>query len=134
MAVAVAAATAFVLWRGAGLVVAGAMTAGELTVFLSYLSPFFKPVQDLAKMTNAIAQVTVQPGALQTILETDEVIPERPNARPATFVRGEIAFDHVGFQYLDGAPVLRDVAFASSRDSSSVSLDPPEAVSRPSPA
>ena len=99
VAVAVAAATAFVLWRGAGLVVAGAMTAGELTVFLSYLSRFFKPVQDLAKMTNAIAQVTVAAGRVQTILETDEVIPERPNARPATFVRGEIAFDHVGFQY-----------------------------------
>ena len=62
-------------------------------------------------MTNAIAQVTVAAGRVQTILETDEVIPERPNARPATFVRGEIAFDHVGFQYLDGAPVLRDVSF-----------------------
>jgi hypothetical protein len=43
---------------------------------------------------------------VQTILETDEVIPERPNARPAIFSRGEFAFDRVGFQYSDGAPVL----------------------------
>ena len=43
---------ALVLWRGAGLILAGAMTAGVLTIFLSYLNKFFKPVQDLAKMTN----------------------------------------------------------------------------------
>ena len=51
-------------------------------VFLSYLSRFFKPVQDLAKMTNAIAQVAVAAERVQAILETDEVIPERSNAPP----------------------------------------------------
>ncbi len=111
VAVTVAASTAFVLWRGAGLVVTGAMTAGDLTVFLSYLSRFFKPVQDLAKMTSSVAQVTVAVERVQAILETDEVIPERPKARPAKFQRGEIAFDHVAFQYVDGAPVLTDVSF-----------------------
>jgi subfamily B ATP-binding cassette protein MsbA len=111
VAVTVAVSTAFVLWRGAGLVVAGAMTAGDLTVFLSYLSRFFKPVQDLAKMTNSMAQVAVAAERVQTILETDEVIPERPNARPANFQRGEISFDHVAFEYVAGSPVLADVSF-----------------------
>jgi ABC-type multidrug transport system fused ATPase/permease subunit len=111
VAVTVATSTAFVLWRGAGLVVAGAMTAGGLTVFLSYLSRFFKPVQDLAKMTNAMAQVAVAAERVQTILQTDDVIPERPNARPARFPRGEIAFEHVSFEYVAGSPVLADVNF-----------------------
>jgi subfamily B ATP-binding cassette protein MsbA len=111
VAVTVAASTAFVLWRGAGLVVAGAMTAGDLTVFLSYMSRFFKPVQDLAKMTNAVTQVAVAAERVQAILETDEVIPERPNARPAIFRRGQIAFEHVAFQYVAGSPVLTDVSF-----------------------
>jgi len=114
VAVTVAASTAFVLWRGAGLVVAGAMTAGELTVFLSYMSRFFKPVQDLAKMTNAVTQVAVAAERVQAILETDEVIPERPNPRPATFPRGEIAFEHVAFEYVAGSPVLTDVSFRVS--------------------
>ena len=111
MSVAVAASTAFVLWRGAGLVLAGAMTAGGLTVFLSYLARFFKPVQDLAKMTNSMAQVAVAIERVQTILATDDVIPERPNARPADFPRGEIALEHVGFQYVAGSTVLADVSF-----------------------
>ena len=69
VAVIVSMSTAFVLWRG-GLVVAGAMTAGRLTVFLSYLSRFFKPIQDLAKMTNAMAQAAVAEERVQAILET----------------------------------------------------------------
>jgi subfamily B ATP-binding cassette protein MsbA len=114
VAVTVAASTAFVLWRGAGLVVAGAITAGDLTVFLSYMSRFFKPVQDLAKMTNAVTQVAVAAERVQAILETDEVIPERPNARPAIFPHGEIAFEHVAFEYVAGSPVLTDVSFRIS--------------------
>ena len=110
MSVAVAASTGFILWRGAGSVAAGAMTAGGLTVFLSYLARFFKPVQDLAKMTNSMAQVTVAVERVQTILATDDVIPERPNARRANFPRGEIALNHVGFQYDSGIPVLADVS------------------------
>ena len=111
VAVTVAATTAVVLGRGASLVAMGAMTAGDLTVFLSYLARFFKPVQDLAKMTNAMAQVAVAAERVQTILETDEVIPERRDARPAVFPRGEIAFEHVAFQYAAGSPVLKDVSF-----------------------
>src|SRR5262249_53893898 len=64
----VAACTAFVLYRGASLILSGAMTVGALTVFLAYLTKFFKPVQDLAKMTNSIAQASVGVERVQTIL------------------------------------------------------------------
>jgi subfamily B ATP-binding cassette protein MsbA len=106
----VAACTALVLWRGADLVLSGVMTAGVLTVFLSYLTRFFKPVQELAKRTNAIAQTAVAVDRVQAILQTDEIIPERPNAPVPRSIRGEIVFDHVAFRY-DKAPVLRDVSF-----------------------
>ena len=66
--VVVALCTAFVLWRGAALIVTDAMTIGALTVFLAYLSKFFKPVQDLAKMTNAVAQTHVGLERIQSIL------------------------------------------------------------------
>ena len=59
VAIVVAICTGIVLWRGTALVLSGAMTVGALTVFLTYLSKFFKPVQDLAKMSNTIAQTAV---------------------------------------------------------------------------
>ncbi len=111
VALPVAFCTAFVLWRGAGLVTAGAMTAGGLIVFLTYLGRFFKPVQDLGKMTNSVAQTSVATERIRAILETDDVIRERPNARVANKLHGEIVFDRVAFGYEAGVPVLRDVSF-----------------------
>jgi len=111
VSVAVAACTAIVLWRGASLVLTGAMTIGVLTVFLSYLSRFFKPVQDLAKMTNTIAQTAVAGDRVQAILKTDEIIPERTNALAPGVLRGEIVFDRAAFRYEDDAPVLTNVNF-----------------------
>ncbi|MCK9421564.1 MAG: ABC transporter ATP-binding protein/permease [Bacteroidales bacterium] len=100
---------AFVLWRGAGLILRDAMTIGALTVFLSYLSKFFKPVQDLAKMTNVIAQAMVGMERIQTILNADTIIPQKPDAHIPAKLRGEIVFDHVAFSYDPAAPVLRDI-------------------------
>lgn len=109
--VTVALCTAFVLWRGASLVLIGTMTAGALTVFLSYLTKFFKPVQDLAKMTNSIAQAAVGVERIQAILETDSSICESPTAREPGAIRGDISFDHVAFGYKKDEPVLLDVSF-----------------------
>jgi subfamily B ATP-binding cassette protein MsbA len=100
-----------VLWSGASLVLSGVMTIGVLSVFLAYLARFFKPIQDLAKMTNSIAQTTVAAERVQGILQTDEQIPEKPNALIPTTLRGDIVFDHVAFGYDPNVPVLRDVSF-----------------------
>ena len=109
--VTVAACTAVVLWRGAYLILAGAMTVGALTVYLSYLNKFFKPVKDLATTTNAIAQAAVGVERIRAILETDTIIPEKPDAIDAPPVQGEIVFEHVAFAYDVANPVLQDVSF-----------------------
>ena len=111
VAIVVAGCTAVVIWRGAALILAGAMTVGALTVFLAYLNKFFKPVQDLAKMTNSIAQATVSLERIRKILDTDIVIPERADARPLPSCRGEIAFENVAFGYDADAPILKGVSF-----------------------
>ena len=112
VAIVVALCTAVVLWRGASLILRGAMTVGALTVFLAYLNKFFKPVQDLAKNTNAIAQATVALERIKRILDTDDVIKDRANAQTLENSRGQIAFDQVAFGYELGTPVLKGVTFA----------------------
>jgi subfamily B ATP-binding cassette protein MsbA len=112
VAVTVSLCTAFVLYRGSSLILAGAMTAGGLTVFLSYLSKFFKPVQDLATMTNTIAQAAVGVDRIRAILDADTVIPQRPGARDPQALKGEIEFQNVAFSYNDEAKVLTDVSFS----------------------
>jgi ABC-type multidrug transport system fused ATPase/permease subunit len=109
--VTVALCTAVVLWRGSSLILRDAMTVGALTVFLSYLNMFFKPVQDLAKMTNVIAQTAVGVERVRAILDADNVIPQRPGARDPGAVKGEITFENVAFGYKADEPVLKGVDF-----------------------
>jgi subfamily B ATP-binding cassette protein MsbA len=108
VAVIVSLCTAFVLWRGADLILKGAMSVGALTVFLWYMNKFFSPVQNLAKMTSSIAQVTVALERIQAILNTDTVIKEKTNAiNPGKF-NGKIVFEHVFFAYNTESPVITD--------------------------
>jgi subfamily B ATP-binding cassette protein MsbA len=107
----VAACTAVVLWRGSWLILHDMMTIGALTVFLAYLSRFFKPVKDLATMTNQIAQAAVGVERVRAILETDSIIAEKPDAVEPDTLTGAIEFQNVAFGYDPKAPVLRDVTF-----------------------
>jgi len=108
VAITVAACTAFVLWRGADLILNGAMTIGALTVFLWYMNKFFSPVQDLAKMTSTIAQMSVALERIQAILETTAVTREIPNAIKPGKLNGEIVFEEVSFSYNADLPVIHD--------------------------
>ena len=107
----VAACTAIVLWRGAALILAESMTVGELTVYLAYLTKFFKPVKDLATTTNAVAQAAVGTERIREILDTDTVIPEKEDGFAPETVAGEIEFEHVAFGYDPAYPILTDVSF-----------------------
>ena len=111
VSVVVALCTGIVLWKGTSLIVAGTMTAGALTVYLAYLTKFFKPVKDLASMTSVIAQTTVALERIQKILSADDIIRERADATDPGRVKGAIALEHVAFGYGDDALVLRDVSF-----------------------
>jgi ABC-type multidrug transport system fused ATPase/permease subunit len=106
----VAICTAIVLWRGAVLILAHSMTVGELTVYLAYLTKFFKPVKDLATTTNAVAQATVGVERIRTILDTDAIIPEDPDGLEPETLAGEIEFDHIAFGYDPDHPILTDLS------------------------
>ncbi len=107
----VALCTAVVMWQGSYLILAGGMTIGALTVYLSYLTKFFKPVKDLATTTNAIAQAAVGVERIRMVLEADAIIPECEDAIEPRNIKGEIIFQNVAFAYPDNPSVLKDVSF-----------------------
>ncbi len=112
VSLAIALCTGLVLWRGALLILSGAMTVGALTVFLAYLAKFFQPVRDLAQMTNTIAQVSVAFERVMAVCDADKTIPERPMPVDPPPFRGEIAFENVAFGYVPESPVLRDITLS----------------------
>jgi subfamily B ATP-binding cassette protein MsbA len=107
----VAIGTAAVLWFGTRLVIAGAMTAGALVVFMTYLGRLFRPIQDLARVSTNVAQAAVGLERVMTVLRTDERLPRAPQPHTPAVVRGFVEFRDVTFGYDPARPVLRDVSF-----------------------
>src|SRR5438034_470766 len=106
----VAAGTCLVLWYGARLVLSGALTSGELLVFLLYLGKMYKPMRELSKMTDTISKADVGWERIREVLENETQIRDLPGAKPAPRFKGKIEFDRVNFSYDRGSEqVLRDL-------------------------
>lgn len=107
----VAISTALVLWHGARLVLRGALTPGDLLVFLAYLKNAFKPIRDFAKYTGRLAKASAAADRILDVLDREPDVQDLPHARPAPALRGEVHFQQVGFRYPDGRSVLEGVEF-----------------------
>jgi ABC-type multidrug transport system fused ATPase/permease subunit len=107
----VAIGTAAVLWFGARQVLEGAMTAGALVVFLTYLGKLFRPIQDLARASTTIAQATVGLERVKAVLDADEPLPRAAHPRTLERVDGRVEFRNVTFGYDAARPVLSDLSF-----------------------
>jgi subfamily B ATP-binding cassette protein MsbA len=107
----VAIGTAAVVWFGTRQVLAGAMTAGALVVFMTYLSRLFQPIQDLARLSTNVAQATVGLERVMAVLATDERLPRAVAPRVFASVRGIVEFRDVTFGYDPNRPILRNISF-----------------------
>ena len=103
--------TATVLWFGAQQVFTGALTPGDLLVFMTYLKNAFKPMRDMAKYTGRIAKASAAGERVLDILDTEPDIKDRHDAVDALPFRGGVSFQQISFEYEANHPILRDVSF-----------------------
>jgi len=106
----VAGGTCLVLWWGARLVVSGALTSGDLLVFLLYLGKMYKPMRELSKMTDTISKADVGWERIREVLENEQRVRNLPGAKRAPKFRGDIKYEHVAFSYNAEQPLLKDLS------------------------
>ena len=99
-------ATAIVLVGGGLRVMQGAMSPGDLVLFITYLRTTMKPLRDMAKYTGRIARASASGERVADLMEItpDVVTPDMP-VRPDV-VTGAVRFEWVVTEY-DGVEVLR---------------------------
>lgn len=105
----IGAATAVIVWRGAVLVMRSAMTPGDLLVFLAYFKNAFRPVRDFAKYAGRFAKAAAAGERVIDLLERVPDIEDRPDARPAPRLRGDIRLERITFAYEPGRTALHNV-------------------------
>lgn len=101
--------TGVVLLYGGYRVLHGEMTIGTLAAFLLYLRMFFEPMQEITQFFNTFQSAAAALEKLAGVLATAPAIADPATPKRLAEVRGEVAFRHVGFEYVPGRPVLPDL-------------------------
>ncbi|NJL16755.1 MAG: ABC transporter ATP-binding protein, partial [Nitrospira sp.] len=100
--------TVLILWYGAGEVIEGRLTLGELVLFLSYLAMFYVPINQIHSVNHMLQHALAASERVFDVLDTVPEVVDRPGAvAPAHRVHGEVRFDQVRFYYRSDVPVLR---------------------------
>jgi ATP-binding cassette subfamily B protein len=105
----IAAARISALGVGGALVMQHQITLGTLVAFASYVVGLFQPVQALTGTYQTIRKAAVSLDALLSILEAQDCLDDRHDAKGAGPFRGEVEFRNVDFAYRPGVPVLAGV-------------------------
>ena len=102
--------TVLILWYGAGEVLAGELTVGQLVMFLSYLGLFYTPINEIHSLNHMLQHALAASERVFEILDTKTEVEDRPGAvRPVERLRGAVEYRHVGFGYRKDGTVLSDV-------------------------
>jgi ATP-binding cassette subfamily B protein/subfamily B ATP-binding cassette protein MsbA len=106
-------ASAALLWYGGSLVVAGALTTGDLVMFLAYVAMLLGPLEALAASATQFQTSLAGLDRILDLLEEPMEMPSTPGAivvQPAA-VAGGITFRGVSFAYPGAvARVLQDIS------------------------
>ncbi len=103
------AAMAIVLAAGGLMVAGGALTIGVVVAFLSYVSRFFDPIQDLSQIYTTLQAATAGGERVLELLDTLPNVRERPDAIEAPLLAGRIELRDVSFRYTPDLDVLHHV-------------------------
>ena len=106
-----AVSTCAVVWLGVNRVFDGALTPGDLYVFVHYVRGLHGPLRDLAKQSIKMARGSVGLERILEVLETEPDVTDSPAAAAAPRLRGALEFQNVSFAYRPGRPVLENISF-----------------------
>ena len=87
----------------------GQTTVGELVAFSLYAQRFFEPIRQIITQYTALQRAMAGGTRVFELLDTVSDVEDKPEAPPMPVIHGEIAFNHVTFEYITDQPVLKDI-------------------------
>ncbi len=97
---------AVVMLYGAYLAYHGEVTVGVLAAFLLYLRQFFEPMMEISQFYNTFQSASAALDKLAGVLREEPGVPEPDRPERIGEARGEVRFEHVDFEYVEGRQVL----------------------------
>ncbi len=100
---------AVILWFGGYQVINGALTAGSLIAFLTYAVNLANPVKRISRVYGTINKAMAAAERVFNVLDTQEKLVDKPDAKPLSEITGNVTFEHVSFAYKKDVYVLHDL-------------------------
>ncbi len=98
---------------GALMAINGEITVGDYMAYIGVLVWLIWPMRDLGRLIVQMSTGLVSYGRVTQVIKEDREPLDEGTYRPAEAPRGEIAFDHVCFNYVGTeASVLKDISFS----------------------
>lgn len=98
-----------VLWYGGTAVMQGTLSIGVLFGFMSYLTRFFHPIQDLSGFWNNIQSALAAAERVFGIMDEEITISNKEDAEDIPPIKGKIVYENLDFSYQEDRPVLQDI-------------------------
>jgi ATP-binding cassette subfamily B protein len=116
-----------VLLFGGRKVIAGEISVGTLTTFLTFMTILQMPVRQIGLMVNSFARASTCGSRLFDLLDMDVAIKDAPDAKPLEITEGTLRFENVSFAYpaAETRPILRNVSFEARKGETIGIVGPP---------
>ena len=101
--------TALILYVGVRHVIAWRLEVGDLYIFLAYLAMLYQPLEQLSYTAWSMEGAAAGMQRVFEILDTEDTVPEKPDAPACPPVAGRIELERVSFEYEANQPILRDL-------------------------
>jgi ATP-binding cassette subfamily B protein len=102
-------AQAAVLLVGARMVASGELTVGGFIAFNLYLGLLIMPLRSLGMWIGQAQRATASGERIFQVMDEPEEIADRPGAVELPEGGGDLRFEGVGFEYMEGRPTLHDI-------------------------
>lgn len=99
-----------VIRTGSLSVLNGSLSLGTLFVFITYISSFFEPIQELSEQLGTLQSSIASAEKIFNVLDVKPEIVSPADPAPVNIL-GEIEFRHVWFAYEEENYILKDVSF-----------------------
>ena len=103
-------AMVIVIGTGSHSVLEGTLSLGTLFIFITYISSFFEPIQELAEQFGTLQSALASAEKIFSILDEEPQI-VNPDKPVDVNIQGRIEFKNVWFAYEKDDYILKDVSF-----------------------
>lgn len=99
---------ACVALTGALVAVAGGITVGGLSVFLSYANQYAKPFNDISGVVTELQNALASAARVFALIDEEPITPDDADAVDLKQAEGSVELDHVNFSYVPEKSLIED--------------------------